>query len=115
MWAGPTVAGTHPFFFVIINDRKPLVTADGDAFYHLNISEVIVFRCPAVAVVNFDMAGGCFDDSSSRGSGHPRVGGIFPDLHADMRCKIRRAAHVEVMRAASFAARTVIESIHRNP
>ena len=115
MRTGPAIARAHAFFFIVINDREALIAADRNALYHLNFPQVIIFRRPAVAVIDLDMTGGCFTDGASRGSNHPRVGSIFPNFHADVRGKIHRAAKIKIMWARFFAPRAVVESVHGNP
>lgn len=105
------IAYTDPLGGVIVQNAQTLISADIAPQTDLNIGKVPVFGCPAVAVIDLNIATGDFIHRPCSGGCHPKIGCIHSDLHVGLRGKVHRAAHFIIVRTGRRTLAAVIQPV----
>jgi len=109
------VAQTYILIFTICNDTQSLVAVNNRSLGHLQVIQMPILCRPTIAVINFNVATGRFENSTRRRRSHPKIGSIHSNVHIFVGSEIHCAAHFIVMRTGRQTLGTIIESVHCNP
>src|SRR5829696_3504515 len=86
----------HP----IRDHRDPLIARNRIADLHLDVGKELIFRRPAVTMIDLHMAKGFCNYCARRRGSDPKTGSVLAHPHIIMWCKIDCAADAEVVGAA---------------
>jgi hypothetical protein len=109
------IAQAYVLILAVGNDAQALITVNSSPFCHLNVIQVPVFRDPAIAVIDFHVAAGCFENGARRRRPHPKIRSIHPNVYIFIWGKVHRAAYFIVMRAGGKPPGAIVKPIHGNP
>ncbi len=109
------IARANRSIFTICDYAQALIAVNIVAFCDLDIIQVLVRGSPAVAMVNFQVATGCSNNSASRSSNDPKIGCVHSNIYARIGSKVHRTAHLIIVRAGGRPFGAVVKPVHGNP
>ena len=109
------IARAHRSIFTICYYAQALIAVNIVAFCDLDISQVLVCGSPAVAMVNFHVTAGHFNNSASRRRNDPKIGCVHSNIYTRIGSKVHRTAHLIIVRAGGRPFGTIVKPVHGNP